>query len=915
MRGFSTRRASFRAAAAALAVALVIGLAGVTLPASAITWYTKMCVGFSQCEGRGYGNGGYSAVYKKSHWNMYGGHNCTNYVAYRLIQRGISQFTVPGRGNAKYWGEHAKAAGYAVDGSPRKGDVAWWYDMGSAGHVAIVESVNLSAGTVVVSEDHWQGDFNWRTYKISDITGFLHVGSSASVESPPATTPLTAGTPTISGTAQVGKKLTAAPGTWDSGVSFAYQWLRDKKAIAGATKSSYTLTGADLGAKITVKVTGSKKGYLSAAKTSAATAKVLVGVLTKTPVPAIVGEAKVLKNLTADAGAWSPSGVELTYQWLRDGKKIKGATAPSYVLSEVDLGAQVGVTVTGARDGFTSVTTASEPTEAVAVADIVTAPAARPTLAGTPKVGQKLTAKTGAWAPSGVTLGYAWFRDGAAINAAKKSSYTLTADDLGARISVQVTGAKSEYVDAVITSEPAPAVELGTLSTTPKPTISGTANVLRKLTAKPGTWAPTDVKLSYQWRRDGKSIKGATAASYRLTAADRGAKISVKTTGKKAGYTTVSTTSVSTAKVGAAQPVTAPSTKTTISGTAQVGKKLTAKTGTWKPSTVKLVYTWLRDGKAIAGATSSSYTLTASDRGAKISATVTGTSPSYLPVTKPSAATKAVAAGVLSATPKPVLSGTLRVGQELTATAGAWKPASTKLAYTWLRDGVPIPGATASRYTLAAEDLGAKITVTVTGSKAGYTSVMTTSSATAMVKIGRFSPPVPVVSGRARVLATLAVDTGAWAPTDTALALQWLRDGVDIAGATGATYKLVVEDLDAAISVRVTGVKEGFTSAAITSVPVVVGDAEAVAAPSAKPTISGTAKVGKKLTAKPGTWGPAPVTLTYQWRRDGVAIDGATKSTYTLVKADKGAKITVKVKGKKSGYTSVSKTSTSVLIG
>ena len=65
--------------------------------------------------------------------------------------------------------------------------------------------------------------------------------------------------------------------------------------------------------------------------------------LTKTPVPAIVGEAKVLKNLTADAGAWSPSGVELTYQWLRDGKKIKGATAPSYVLSEVDLGAQVGL--------------------------------------------------------------------------------------------------------------------------------------------------------------------------------------------------------------------------------------------------------------------------------------------------------------------------------------------------------------------------------------------------------------------------------------------------------------------------------------------------------------------------------------------------------------------------------------------
>ena len=49
--------------------------------------------------------------------------------------------------------------------------------------------------------------------------------------------------------------------------------------------------------------------------------------------------------------------------------------------------------------------------------------------------------------------------------------------------------------------------------------------------------------------------------------------------------------------------------------------------------------------------------------------------------------------------------------------------------------------------------------------------------------------------------------------------------------------------------------------------------------------------------------------LSYQWLRDGAAIKGATSSTYTLVKADKGARLTVKVKGSKSGFTSVSKTS------
>ena len=77
----------------------------------------------------------------------------------------------------------------------------------------------------------------------------------------------------------------------------------------------------------------------------------------------------------------------------------------------------------------------------------------------------------------------------------------------------------------------------------------------------------------------------------------------------------------------------------------------------------------------------------------------------------------------------------------------------------------------------------------------------------------------------------------------------------------------------------------------------------------AKPTISGATKVGKKLTAKAGSWGPKGVKLTYQWYRAGKTIKKATKSTYTLVKADKGKKITVKVTGKKSGYTTAAKTS------
>ena len=48
--------------------------------------------------------------------------------------------------------------------------------------------------------------------------------------------------------------------------------------------------------------------------------------------------------------------------------------------------------------------------------------------------------------------------------------------------------------------------------------------------------------------------------------------------------------------------------------------------------------------------------------------------------------------------------------------------------------------------------------------------------------------------------------------------------------------------------------------------------------PAPTPKITGTAKVGYTLKATPGTWGPAPVALKYQWKVNGAAISGATAS-------------------------------------
>jgi hypothetical protein len=89
--------------------------------------------------------------------------------------------------------------------------------------------------------------------------------------------------------------------------------------------------------------------------------------------------------------------------------------------------------------------------------------------------------------------------------------------------------------------------------------------------------------------------------------------------------------------------------------------------------------------------------------------------------------------GVFASTPTPVVDTTSpRIGDTLTATTGAWSPAAS-LAHQWLRDGRPIGGATAASYTVDVADLGAALSVRVSGTAAGYEPVQRTSAATAAV--------------------------------------------------------------------------------------------------------------------------------------------------------------------------------------
>ncbi|WP_030784708.1 hypothetical protein [Streptomyces sp. NRRL S-920] len=80
------------------------------------------------------------------------------------------------------------------------------------------------------------------------------------------------------------------------------------------------------------------------------------------------------------------------------------------------------------------------------------------------------------------------------------------------------------------------------------------------------------------------------------------------------------------------------------------------------------------------------------------------------------------------------------------------------------------------------------------------------------------------------------------------------------------------------------------------------------------PKVTGTAAVGGKVTASPGTWSATPSSYTYRWKADGEVIEGATASTYTIPAAHLDKKLTVTVTARKTGWKDATATSAPVTI-
>ena len=235
-----------------------------------------------------------------------------------------------------------------------------------------------------------------------------------------------------------------------------------------------------------------------------------------------------------------------------------------------------------------------------------------------------------------------------------------------------------------------------------------------------------------------------------------------------------------------------------------------------------------------------------------VTVTVTGHRAGYTDVARTSTATTTVVSGNLTA-PAPTITGTAAVGRTLSANPGTWAPATTQLAYQWKAGGTAIPDATAATLQIPASALGQAITVSVTGTAAGYTTTTTTSAATAAVALGTLDAVTPTITGTAAVGATLTAHPGAWRPYPVLMTYQWNVDGVAFPGATKQTFAVPASASGKTITVTATGNVTGYAAASRTSSATTAVTGGTLAGPT--PTITGTAQVGQTLTANPGHLG------------------------------------------------------------
>lgn len=468
-----------------------------------------------------------------------------------------------------------------------------------------------------------------------------------------------------------------------------------------------------------------------------------------------------IERYDTEANGWrSPSGtlVELRFRWYRnkwfgdnsrcrsgsmaDWIPLPDADRQSYVPGNSDKDHCLIVLVTGMVDGRRPETFPSTATVNDAEKWYVTLPiqdgifdGSQPTISGTAKVGGTLHAAVADTTPRQDSWSWQWYANGQPISGQTGQTMVLTAAEGGKTITVRAIAHRNGFDSREFISDPVGPVQRNSMVSAGSPTIfyEGEPVPGTVLTAAPGPgWAPQPAldEFTYQWQANGQDIRYATNQNYTLTASEVGKNISVVVSGAPAGYEPLVATTTSVKVAGLPMAGVTP----TISGTAKVGAVLSGSAPGWSPATAKLTYEWWAGATLLQSGFNSRLTIPPTAAGKRVVLKVIGTQTSYETTTMESAPTALVARGTLvPAVPRII--GIAKVGRTLAVSPGYWAPGGVRFSYRWKVGSRVVSGPAGARdkFKIPRTAWRKRITVTVTGSRAGYNTVMRTSRPTAAV--------------------------------------------------------------------------------------------------------------------------------------------------------------------------------------
>lgn len=578
--------------------------------------------------------------------------------------------------------------------------------------------------------------------------------------------------------------------------------------------------------------------------------------------PSVVGTARAGAQITGLNGTWAGARLSYTYSWdrcdaLGNGcTRVAAATRPTYRLTNADVGKTLGFVVT-ARNAAGAVAADAGLVGPIAAASGTLANIGRPFAGGSAVTGSTLSSSAGIWTTPPSVVAYSWLRCNptgracASIPDAAESAYVPGSADVGHALvaRLQATfGAGSQVVLGVPTAVVAAGSSVTTTTTTTttvtappvgttpapgasaRPAVTGTVRVGQRLT---GTTAGA---TAYQWYRCDasgahcSSIHGAVKATYMLVAKDAGHTVglTVHVAGSPSYASLVGPVAAATGLASTGQPG--------LSGKPVQGQPLTVVPGTWTSTSASVGYAWERcnaNGRICApipGATTAAYVPVADDVGHALLALATATAAGATQAALSVASDAVAAPPALAAATPPSVTGTLEVGQQLTATTGVWTGAAPiTYAFQWYRCDAggahcsSVHGATRATYRLVAADAGKTIGFTVNATDA--TGAKQPAYASLVGPIAAPSPPIastaqPKVTTQGQ---TFTVDAGTWTAAPGSTTVQWERCNSNgricaaVAGATSTSYTATSADSGHALVALVTAHAGSATASALSA--------------------------------------------------------------------------------------------------